>query len=46
MEWLQKKRQAVIRRWKADEVGLAEAARELTALGVPPLRAWDLLQSV
>lgn len=44
MVWLQKQRQSVIDKWKRDEIGLAEAAAQLTLLGVPALQAWDLLQ--
>lgn len=39
-----KKRDAVLRRWRENQISLVDAAAALCALGFPPLEAWALLE--
>lgn len=43
MRWLIKQRKEVIRKWKNNEISMADAALELHQLGIPALTAWDIL---
>lgn len=42
-DWLEAKKAEVLRKWKANEIGLAEAASELYRIGIPAHEAWDIL---
>jgi hypothetical protein len=44
-KWLEKKKQETLRRWKANQISLGEAASELVRLGYPPLIAWWIVES-
>ena len=43
MEWLRKKQQEILRRWRSNELTMSEAAAELVRLGYSSERAWDVL---
>jgi hypothetical protein len=44
MKWLQKKRAEILRRWRNNDISLAEAAALLHQTGIGPLAAWNMLQ--
>lgn len=43
MNWLDKKRDEVLRKWRNNEVSMADAVTELVWLGYTPNQAWSLL---
>lgn len=43
MKWLAKRRREVLRKWRDNELTMAEASAELTNSGLSSEQAWDLL---
>lgn len=44
MRWLRKLCNDILRRWKNNELTLADAATLLVETGLTPENAWDILQ--
>ncbi len=44
-KWTKKRFDEVIRKWKANEINLADAASELIWLGIYPDSAWKILEN-
>lgn len=43
MKWLAKRRRETLRKWRENELSMAEASAELTNSGLSSDQAWDLL---
>lgn len=41
--WLEKRYREVIRKWRVDQISMADAAAELVWLGIPADQAWKIL---